>query len=516
MPTVSAGGSASITVYDNGTLSVASNAGFASVAIAQTAGPAISESWGPGPFRKIYGPFKEGATATVSSQTADVDYDTAPISAAVQAAVSGAGKRTTRVATRLYLTDPKSALASVFQTWAGETAFTAAMLVDTETDFDAVSLLAVNTTAAPLVIGAAYAATPTQIASYAANLGNTGQFLFSGATTKTLAAAAAVTQPTFELSDPLPLSSTARTDGGTRPLLLLDVQYTTASDGSTAVPYWFRTGSEWGASVSAGNTNGRILGSTYLKGAIALASLPAMAATGNCLVFGFVYWTRGVPVKVVMANGDSITSGSALTTSQNGPWLMKACQSISTPTAPVEFMICGHPGQRETVYAPYGRSFMNGISTDKALAGAGVPTHLIYAAGTPNIGATFGASQAASMRQQLSLTVGTAVEKGIQTAIWTMVPWSATATTPTWTGSSATTFAAYNAALANWNVKLLNFNAAVSYPADPTMYQTTALGYTVNTGAADLKHLSDAGDTRIATGDSTLPGGLVAPWILST
>lgn len=91
MPTITAGGSATFNAYDNGTVSIASNAGFASVSITQVAGPAISESWGPGPFRKVYGPFKEGATVTVSSVTAEVNYDGAPIPADTSSLVSGAG-----------------------------------------------------------------------------------------------------------------------------------------------------------------------------------------------------------------------------------------------------------------------------------------------------------------------------------------------------------------------------------------------------------------------------------------
>lgn len=90
MPTLTAGNSTTFTAYDGGTVSVASNAGFASVSITQVAGPAISESWGPGPFRKVFGPFKEGATVTVRSQSAEVNYDGAPIPADTSSLVSGA------------------------------------------------------------------------------------------------------------------------------------------------------------------------------------------------------------------------------------------------------------------------------------------------------------------------------------------------------------------------------------------------------------------------------------------
>lgn len=93
MPTLTAGNSTTFTAYDGGTVSIASNAGFASVSITQVAGPAISESWGPGPFRKVFGPFKEGATVTVRSQSAEVNYDGAPIPADTSSLVSGASNR---------------------------------------------------------------------------------------------------------------------------------------------------------------------------------------------------------------------------------------------------------------------------------------------------------------------------------------------------------------------------------------------------------------------------------------
>lgn len=75
MPTISANSSATATLTDNNSLSVASNAGFASIAVVGVAGPIYSESWGPGPYRKVHGPFKEGATVTITTTSAEVIYD---------------------------------------------------------------------------------------------------------------------------------------------------------------------------------------------------------------------------------------------------------------------------------------------------------------------------------------------------------------------------------------------------------------------------------------------------------
>jgi len=89
MTQLAAGQSTTVTVGDEGYIEIATNGGFASIAITPTVDPQINDNIGPLPLRRRYGPFKEGATATINNQTAVLDYDTAP---------NGIGLSTTQVA----------------------------------------------------------------------------------------------------------------------------------------------------------------------------------------------------------------------------------------------------------------------------------------------------------------------------------------------------------------------------------------------------------------------------------
>lgn len=100
MTTLSQGSSATITVGDNGYVSVATNGGFASVVITPTVGSVQTISIGPSPWRQKFGPFTEGASVVLSNQSCgafDYDYNaadgglTAAQVAATQALVSVAG-----------------------------------------------------------------------------------------------------------------------------------------------------------------------------------------------------------------------------------------------------------------------------------------------------------------------------------------------------------------------------------------------------------------------------------------
>ena len=77
MTTLAAGSSVSLTLANNGFLEVATNGGFGSVTITPTGGGAVTESWGPSPFRKKYsGPYPEGATVTLTNaSSAAFDYE---------------------------------------------------------------------------------------------------------------------------------------------------------------------------------------------------------------------------------------------------------------------------------------------------------------------------------------------------------------------------------------------------------------------------------------------------------
>lgn len=431
----------------------------------------------------------------------------------INAVAENITQRRTRVATRLWMSNPAASAASAITGYGfpGPTAITSWMLADTEAPFDAVSIILANTTGSTITVTAASAGTPTQVSSFNSNYSATGSFTFAGSATGTITAGTA-TNPTFLVSDALSISSAARVDGGSRALLALAASFTTATDGSTQLSYWNRNGTAWGTSLTSGDSNGRILSTLNEPGTIAIGSLFAGGAnqSGNSCIFGFAYWARGV-VKTIMCAGDSITAGNTLTNTTR-QWLLKAVQATSTPANPMEYMIVGLGGQQAVTYAALARKIM---TLSGVPAGVGVPTHLIYSAFTPNVGATIGTSQLNGMRQPLALTLAQAETLGVGTAVWTGLPRNSDATTAYWTTGNDAARVAYNDSLESFAPgSVLDFSTALGDSSAPQRMQTTNIGYPL-TVSGDFLHPSDAADTRLAVGDSYLPGGVVAPWLAS-
>lgn len=76
MTTLATGASATFAVRDGGAVSVATNGGFGAVTVTRTGGAAVTCSFGPGPVRRVFGPYAEGASVTVSNEScAEFDYD---------------------------------------------------------------------------------------------------------------------------------------------------------------------------------------------------------------------------------------------------------------------------------------------------------------------------------------------------------------------------------------------------------------------------------------------------------
>jgi lysophospholipase L1-like esterase len=76
MTALAVGSSATVALRDAGQVTVSTNGGFASVTVTPTAGVAQTVSIGPGPTRRTFGPYTEGATVVISNQTVGaLDYD---------------------------------------------------------------------------------------------------------------------------------------------------------------------------------------------------------------------------------------------------------------------------------------------------------------------------------------------------------------------------------------------------------------------------------------------------------
>lgn len=251
----------------------------------------------------------------------------------------------TRCATRLYttmLTNTTSATLAGYGFPGADTKLTHGLLADVEAPFDAVSLIVQNTTASVLTWGNAKVSSVRQVALAQGNIAETLNVTFNGASSVAVPAGS-VTNPTFVVSDPAPLNSVARSDGGTRPLLLLTAETTTATDGSTQLGSWYRG---VGDNTTKTHEGGRVLAAVTVVGSIAPSAMPMSAAgtDASSALVGFVYWARGVKVLTVMEAGNSLTAGNTLPTANRGH-LIRAVEAVSSPEAPVEYMVAGLPGQ---------------------------------------------------------------------------------------------------------------------------------------------------------------------------
>lgn len=101
MTTLAAESAVSLLISNNGFLEVATGGGFGSVTITPTGGVAVSEAWGPAPFRKRWTGYPDGAAVSLTNTTSasfDYETDTTNLPLAVQALVQGGGNAPTFVA----------------------------------------------------------------------------------------------------------------------------------------------------------------------------------------------------------------------------------------------------------------------------------------------------------------------------------------------------------------------------------------------------------------------------------
>lgn len=76
MTALAIGQTTSVKLLDDGTLTIASNGGMGNVNIVTNLGITRDVGFGPSPTRRVFGPYKEGATVTVFNQSCDsLDYE---------------------------------------------------------------------------------------------------------------------------------------------------------------------------------------------------------------------------------------------------------------------------------------------------------------------------------------------------------------------------------------------------------------------------------------------------------
>jgi len=388
-----------------------------------------------------------------------------------------------RCATRLYSTMLSNTTSAALAGYGfpGPTVLTHAFLADVEVDFDAISLIVQNSTGSALTWSNLKASSVRQVANFNANITSTVSGTFAGASSLSVAAGS-VTNPTLAVSDAIPLSSVPRTDGGTRPLVLFTVETTTAADGSTQIGSWYRGG---GNNTTKTHDGGRVLAATTTPGSTAPAALvPAITnPDGTSAIVGFVYWSRGAKVLTVMESGNSLVAGNTLAIANRGH-LIRAVEEVSTPSAPVEYMVCGLPGQSITVI----RALTEKIIGIGALGNGLKPGLTIFNPfdTNANVGSNI---DLAPMRHAASRIESVIQNSGGSLLLTEGLPRQSDATTSAWLNDSVRR--SFNSSLASdYGVGIIAQATALEKVDQPFLFKTGAV-------AGDFTHLTQSGDDEV-------------------
>ena len=275
---------------------------------------------------------------------------------AVAASVSGAWKRTEALV-RHTGSASNNAVAFNQSTGLSTADMTVTIKAEMEADFVAVRLAMLNRAAnaingntavvgvsetnatdtsanmgTPIVGGTAYA----QLAP-AGTLNGWRAVTWAGASSINVAAATAVQQ--FQLSDWQPLSSVARTDGGTRPLLL----WRTWRPGAASGNWSFNICGATARTASAAMRQRTFVASQAFSDAVTTLGATVSLGTTVVPVAPIVRFT--VPVLSVWGIGDSTMQGSAQAPDALSTWGLRACNDVSTPTRPVVWANFGAASQ---------------------------------------------------------------------------------------------------------------------------------------------------------------------------
>lgn len=276
----------------------------------------------------------------------------------------------------------------------------------------------------------------------------------------------------YTLTDMVPLPSVARTDGGTKPLLVVRAYFganpslPVVGNGTDSFTNWAsRTdGHRWVMRAETGDSTTTFTSTTNIS---------------QSPIVGFRFLSRGRVVNVV-AVGDSITDGRGTYLGEG--FVMPAVNELSTDALTVCYSNCGWSGQTTGVF------FERAIDVVQQLR----PDVLVIPAHSPNDETTTitadGVAQGAARRGRL---LAECAKYGVRPVIWTMLPVN-TAVNP-W-GSSDSLRTALNTA----TLALANRGVLVADTATP--YSGTTTGGQVQIAAgmsSDGIHPNNTGNTAL-------------------
>jgi len=345
--------------------------------------------------------------------------------AAIDSLVSGAWKRTEAVVKHI---GSSSNNAAAFNQTTGLSAadLTVTIKMEMEAPFSAVRLALINRAqnaitgntavlgvtetnatdtsanmATPIIGGTAYA----QIAP-SGTLNGWRAATWAGASSVSVAAANTAQQ--FSLSDWIPLGSVARTDGGSRPLLLWRSWRPGVAGGSWS----FNLGGASARTPSAAMRQRTFIVSQAF-GADAITALSTAHGLSTTVISGFPIVRFTVPVLSVWGIGDSTMQNGSQAPDNVSAWGLRACNDVSTPDKPVVWANFGASSQTAaTAWA---------VAKAALVAGCPAPSVLLIQPASVNDPNTPAQPNARDREGQISLAldvVATAKQYNIPYIVW--------------------------------------------------------------------------------------------------
>lgn len=279
---------------------------------------------------------------------------------------------------------------------------------------------------------------------------------------------------TYTLSDWIPISSVARSDSGTKPLLVVRA-YMSAS----AVLPCYGNGTDdftnW-----ATRTDGRLHAMRYQDGDHATTATGFTSTTNRSQspIVGVQYLARG-HVITVAGVGDSITEGQGTYLGEG--FILPAIDALSDSETKFEYMNCGWSGQTMDRFAERAIDIMESEVC---------PDIIVFPAASPNdIPTTITAADITAFRTRRARITAAAKRNGVVPVVWTLLP---TNTSVRPYGATDSLRVAYNAeVLAQASRKLIVVDTATALSG------TVSGGQVQMTGQTDGIHPNNSGNATL-------------------
>ncbi len=369
-------------------------------------------------------------------------------------------------------------------------------ILELEGDYDQVQLIFGSFSSTDdLIIAGACAIAPSSLSDKVqdAAFATAQAFTFNGAAGVTIPKISGQAYPNVVLTDPMNITSVARSDGGTKPLLGFRIKISLPSGNTNKITYFSKVGADWGTDGQVGwhaSASGDSLNSAFPR----TPASSGFGATIACLGIRYLSRKRGMTIMWV---GDSLTAcaSTSYTTKKYGGYPINSAIANSSLAHPIEFVNCGMSSQSAAQYQAAATYLMPLI----------YPTHVIEEFWSPNsISSPIIGSQITDIQAQQATVFANAALIGAVRCMWNGIPECTNA---------ACTTSVYSASDDALRVSTLNAQALLGYPTldlntviktntSPQLIQSTSNGYATNFSDDGL-HPNQAADDQQLTPAAT-------------